>query len=108
MEQLIARDRDLWLSRSWTTRERRPGEARDAYVFTDREAFMANVKAGGPAEKGGIVENDVVVKVGERSVADADEMTVAVRQLKIGQPAPIEVVREGRHVTLTVTPVSDS
>ena len=47
MEQLIARDRDLWLSRSWTTRERRPGEARDAYVFTDREAFMANVKAGG-------------------------------------------------------------
>jgi S1-C subfamily serine protease len=71
-------------------------------------AQVANVKAGGPAEKGGIVENDVVVKVGDRSVADADEMTVAVRQLKIGQPAPIEVVRDGRHVTLTVTPVSDS
>ena len=35
-------------------------------------AQVANVKAGGPAEKGGILENDVVVKVGNRTVADAD------------------------------------
>ena len=66
------------------------------------------MKAGSPAQQGGILENDVVVKVGDRTVADSDEMTVAVRQLQIGQPAPIEVVRDGRHVTLTVTPSSDS
>ena len=70
-------------------------------------AQVANVKAGSPAEKGGILENDVVVKVGNRGVADADEFAVAVRQLTIGQPAPIEVVRDGRHVTLTVTPGPD-
>ncbi|WP_343603200.1 trypsin-like peptidase domain-containing protein [Mycobacterium sp.] len=71
-------------------------------------AEVANVKAGSPAEKGGILENDVVVKVGNRTVADSDEFVVAVRQLTIGQPAPIEVVRDGRHVTLTVTPGPDS
>ncbi len=71
-------------------------------------AQVANVKAGSPAEKGGILENDVIVKVGNRKVADADEMVVAVRQLTIGQPAPIEVVRDGRHVTLTVTPGPDT
>jgi len=71
-------------------------------------AQIANVKAGGPAEKGGILENDVVVKVGGRAVADADEFVVAVRQLTIGQEAPIEVVRDGRHVTLTVTPGADN
>ena len=70
-------------------------------------AQVANVKAGGPAEKGGVLENDVVVKVGNRGVADADEFVVAVRQLTVGQPAPIEVVRDGRHVTLTVTPGPD-
>ena len=71
-------------------------------------AQVANVKAGGPAEKAGILENDVVVKVGNRAVADADEFVVAVRQLKIGQDAPIEVVRDGRHVTLTVNPGADN
>jgi S1-C subfamily serine protease len=71
-------------------------------------AQVANVKAGGPAEKGGVLENDVVVKIGNRTVADADEFVVAVRQLAIGQPAPIEVVRDGRHVTLTVTPTADN
>jgi S1-C subfamily serine protease len=71
-------------------------------------AQVANVKAGGPAEKGGILENDVVVKVGNRTVADADEFVVAVRQLTIGQEAPIEVVRDGRHVILMVTPGADT
>ena len=68
---------------------------------------MANVRAGSPAERAGILENDVVVKVGTREVADADEFIVAVRQLAINEPAPIEVVRDGRRVTLTVTPNGD-
>ncbi|OBI72256.1 S1C family serine protease [Mycobacterium sp. E740] len=71
-------------------------------------AQVANVKAGSPAEKAGILENDVVVKVGDRTVADADEFVVAVRQLKIGQDAPVEVMRDGRRVTLTVNPGPDN
>jgi len=71
-------------------------------------AQVANVKAGSPAQKGGILENDVIVKVGSRKVADADEFVVAVRQLNIGQDSPIEVVRDGRNVTLTVKPDPDN
>ncbi len=59
-------------------------------------AQVANVKAGSPAQQAGILENDVIVKVGNRTVADAGEFVVAVRQLTIGQPAPIEVVRDGQ------------
>jgi S1-C subfamily serine protease len=70
-------------------------------------AQIANITAGGPADKAGIKENDVVVKVGDREVADADEFVVAVRQLPIGQDSPIEVVREGRKVTLMVNPTPD-
>lgn len=71
-------------------------------------ALVKNVMAGSPAEKGGILENDAVVKVGDRDVADADEFVVAVRKLEPGEAVPIEVVREGRHVELTVEPAPDN
>ena len=71
-------------------------------------AQVANVKTGGPADKAGVKENDGVVKVGDRMVADADEFVVAVRQLALGKDAPIEVMRDGRKVTLTVNPAPDN
>ncbi len=38
---------NLWLSRSWTTRDPRPGEAPDAYNFVDRATFMAHIEDDG-------------------------------------------------------------
>ena len=45
--RLLQLDPTLRLSRSWTTRARRPGEAEDAYVFVDRDAFRSRIASGG-------------------------------------------------------------
>jgi len=47
VDALVQRDPDLWLSRSWTTRERRTGESVDAYVFATPEEFEAHISEGG-------------------------------------------------------------
>ena len=44
---LPARVPRLWLSRSWTTRPRRAGEAEDAYRFVDDETFEQHARDGG-------------------------------------------------------------
>ena len=45
--RLIEQDPSLWLSRSWTTRQQRPGEADDAYRFVTTDEFEANIEADG-------------------------------------------------------------
>jgi guanylate kinase len=47
VDAAVKRDPRLWLSRSWTTREQRPGEADDAYVFVTAEEFESHIEAGG-------------------------------------------------------------
>jgi guanylate kinase len=45
--RLLQLDKRAWLSRSWTTRARRPGESAQAYVFVDPATFEERVAAGG-------------------------------------------------------------
>jgi guanylate kinase len=46
VNRLVRQDPRLHLSRSWTTRARRPGEPADAYHFVDRATFEKAAEAG--------------------------------------------------------------
>jgi S1-C subfamily serine protease len=70
-------------------------------------AQIQNVTEGGPAAQAGIAEGDVVIEVGDRTVRNAAELTVAVREHEIGEVVPIKIVRQGRPLTVDVTLGSD-
>jgi guanylate kinase len=54
---LVQRDPGLWLSRSWTTRGQRPGEASDSYVFSSRADFERRIADGGFLEWTSFLDN---------------------------------------------------
>jgi putative serine protease PepD len=70
-------------------------------------AQVQNVAANGPAAMAGIVEGDVITKVGDRPIAGADELVVAVRERKPGESVPVNLVREGRPLTVSVVLAGD-
>ncbi len=43
--RLVDADPSLWLSRSWTTRERRPSERGDEYFYVDRSTFEKAIES---------------------------------------------------------------
>jgi S1-C subfamily serine protease len=70
-------------------------------------ARVQNVQQGSAAAEAGILENDVITKVGNRPIGSADALTVAIRERAIGERVPISLIRDGRPLVVTVTLKSD-
>jgi len=66
-------------------------------------ALIAELYGNGPAEKGGIRTGDVIVRYGGTEVRDPSHLQQLVAASKVGAPARITVLRNGRKVELTVT-----
>lgn len=65
--------------------------------------LVEDIVEGSPAEKGGIAAGDVILKVGDRSVSDTDELKEAISNIEAGKETPIVVWRSGKQQTLQVT-----
>ena len=66
-------------------------------------ALIQAVQSGGPAAKAGLQVGDVVTKVDDRRVTDADSLIVAVRSHDPGQTVTLTLTRSGAQKTLRVT-----
>jgi len=66
----------------------------------NRGELIASVEAGAGAEKAGIRQGDVVVKVDNREVTPDETLSYIVSNLEIGQRVPIELIRDGKRMTV--------
>jgi hypothetical protein len=64
---------------------------------------LTGVRAGSPADKAGIGAGDVIVRLGEMEVHDLQGLTDALRAHRPGDTVRVDVLREGRRITVTAT-----
>ena len=68
-------------------------------------AVVSQVRPGSPAEQAGLQAGDVVLGVGQKSVASPREAVDAIRTAsQMGQPLALRILRDGQPAFVAVTP----
>ena len=65
---------------------------------------LSGVRGASPADKAGLKGGDIIVEFNKLKVANIYDYTYALDAVKIGQPVEVTVLRDGKRLTLTVTP----
>jgi Tol biopolymer transport system component len=65
---------------------------------------LSGVRGASPADKAGLKGGDVIVEFGGQKIVNIYDYTYALDAVKIGQPVEIVVLRDGKNVSLKVTP----
>lgn len=68
----------------------------------NRGELIRSVTPGGPADRAGIRQGDVVITVNNRPVTPDEPLAYIVSGLPVGSRVPIELVRDGQRRTVTV------
>ncbi len=66
----------------------------------DRGEIVAGVEPRGPAQGAGVKQGDVVVRVAGQEVTPDTTLSYIVANTPVGTTVPIEVIRDGKRVTL--------
>ena len=65
---------------------------------------LSDVRPGGPADQAGMKGGDVIVEFAGQKIANLQDYSDALIGAKVGQPAKVVVLRDGRRIEVTITP----
>jgi serine protease Do len=65
--------------------------------------FVEQVTKGGPAEKAGLKENDIIVLLNGKPVKDGNDLVNRVADLPVGSTASVTVDRDGKRIDYKLT-----
>ncbi|MEY2506504.1 MAG: hypothetical protein QOH01_833 [Verrucomicrobiota bacterium] len=74
------------------------------YTTDVKGVKLSGVRGASPAEKAGLKGGDVIVEFAGQKIANIYDYTYALDAVKIGQPVQVVIERDGKQVTLSVTP----
>jgi hypothetical protein len=76
------------------------------YATDVKGLLLGGVIGGGPAEQAGLQKGDVIVQIGEQTIANIYDYTYALEALKVGQPVTVVYMRGGDRRETTMTPAA--
>jgi len=65
---------------------------------------LSSVRAGGPADKAGLKEGDIIVGLAGQKISNIYDYTYALEAVKIGEPTGVTALRNGQEIKLTIVP----
>ncbi len=74
-----------------------------AYGSTSEGVFVQSVAPGGPAEKAGLKEGDIITGINGKNVRDGGELVNIVSTTPVGNTVNLNVLRNGKRDTFKVT-----
>ncbi len=77
-----------------------PELAKSFDLKDEKGALVADVTAGGPAEKAGIKRGDVIVRFDGRDIKEWSELPLTVADTPVGKKVDVTVVRDGKEKIL--------
>jgi Zn-dependent M28 family amino/carboxypeptidase len=76
------------------------------YATDVKGLLLGGVIGGGPAEQAGLQKGDVVIQLGEQTIANIYDYTYALEALKVNQPVKVVYLRGGERRETTLTPAA--
>ena len=74
------------------------------YAATVKGLLLGGVVGGGPAEQAGLQKGDVIVEIAGQAITNIYDYTYALELLKIGEPAAVVYLRDGKEWKTSLTP----
>ena len=75
-----------------------------SYGDSGEGVLLSGVSDGGPASKAGLKEGDRIVEIAGKPVRDINAYMGLLATQKRGNPIDIAIVREGKKLTIKITP----
>jgi uncharacterized protein YciI len=68
--------------------------------------LLSGVVGGGPAEQAGLKKGDIIIEIAGQTITNIYDYTYALDVLKIGQPAKVVYLRDGKRLEAMLTPTA--
>jgi hypothetical protein len=76
------------------------------YTTEAKGLLLGGVIGGGPADQAGLQKGDVIIQLGQQTIANIYDYTYALDAMKVDQPIKVVYVRNGQQRETTLTPTA--